>query len=330
MQKLITLRFPSKCKKCGGTLPAGSRALWLGHGKGAMHELCPNPAEPAQAQKGRAADEFTIDYNELRNSFSRFMANPMDVYREKKNSRAGSSLREEWTTDWAGCSPAEMQQFIDEGYRVEGLTDVTALIPARPRRKVRYLDEGDEMLLDLAWSGSDEPFIEWEKRVSRPGLSVEIHTVFSAIVDSKLITSYQRWIARALQTLDESGNDLEVTLVINASSLMADRRGTKTSTRIRVRKPGEAADFANWSAMFSPGGFRMLGIMAMGIHADRAGSLIDDGYGLPEAYGDWEVAYDAERNTIVIGNKNDWDSRAEFPEFEMTEKLRNVLHKLSG
>lgn len=331
MQKLITLRFQSKCRKCGDTLAAGSRALWLGKGRGVSHELCPRSSEPEKAKQGReGAHDYTIDYSELRELFPKFVENPMNVYRRPQNEARGKSLVEDWKMgDWAGCSIPEMRQFIDEGYRVDGLDNVTSLIPARPRRKIRYSDEGDEMLLDLAWAGSDTPFMEWEKRVAKPGLSVEIHMTFSAIVSSRLITAYQRWIARALQTLDESGNDLEVSLVINGTGTFVESRQA-SALKVRVRNAGEASDFANWSAMFSPGGFRMLGIMAIGIHADRAGYTINHGYGQSDPYGEWTVAYDDGRNVIVIGNKDDYDSRAEFPEMEMTEKLRNVLAKLSG
>jgi hypothetical protein len=220
-----------------------------------------------------------------------------------------------------------MNEWIANGYHVQGLDGITSLIPARPRRKLKYGEEGDELLLELAWSGSDEPFVEWEKRISKPGLSVELWMTFSAIFPAKTIVAYQRWVARMLQTLDENGVDMEVNIVSQLRNLFAGEYSTVTKTKFRVRKPGEAADFANWSAMFSPGGFRMLNIMGTGIHADRKGKAIAGGYGSPQPYGSWTVAYDEERNIIVVGNSN---TEREFPEMEMTSKLTDVLAKLSG
>lgn len=328
MEKMIVLRFQAKCKSCGGTIPAGERAVWGGKGAGVKHVTCTKAREEIEKPKDeKTANEFTIDYAELRDSWEKFTHDPMTVYGNPLNKPAGLALVSMWTQDWSGSSIPEMRDFLARGYRVEGLSDVTSLIPARPRRKLKYSEEGDELLLDLVWSGVDEPFMEWEKRVSTPGLSVEIYMTFSSSFPSKTIVQYQRWVARALQTLDENGVDLEVKIVNPLSGLCRGNSALRTKTMVRVRKAGEASDFANWSAMFSPGGYRQLGILSTGIHADRIGETFDSGYGMPQAYGKWEVAYDDETARIVIGNSN---SDRDFPEHEMTEKLRSVLAKLNG
>jgi hypothetical protein len=329
MEKMIVLRFQAKCKTCGLTIPAGERAIWLGKGTGTKHVRCTvnRTSEITKPKDEVARNEFTIDYAELREAWRTFHVDPMTVYRNPANRSAGLSLVGDWTEEWSGSSIPEMADFIANGYRVAGLEGVTSLMPGKPRRKIRYAEEGDELLLELAWSGADTPFMDWEKRVTKPGLSVEIHMTFSAGFPAKTIVQYQRWIARALQTLDENGVDMEVVIVSPLNNLCSDDPSLKTKTRIRVRKAGEASDFSNWSAMFSPGGFRQLVIMSTGIHADRIGKVVGAGYGSPQAYGSWEVAYDEERALIVIGNDN---YNRDFPEAEMTEKLRNVLAKLNG
>jgi hypothetical protein len=334
MQKMIVLRYQAKCQKCGAMIPAGERAYWLGSGKGSTHLVCstPTPEPPKPKSEPSGMNSHTFDYGELTTAWKAFHADPMAVYGQSRNAGAGNSLAGNWKSDggsWIGCTIDEMRDWIDNGYRVEGLQGVTSLLPAKPRRKLKFSEEGDELHIDLAWAGVDEPFSEWEKRVSKPGLSVEIYMTFSASFPHKTLNAYQRWIARALQTLDENGVDMEVNIVNRVSGANSDNGREITDTKIRVRKPGEAADFANWSAMFSPGGYRMLGIMSTGIHVDRQGGHVTHGYGRPRDYGSWEVAYDADRNVIVIGNHND-PYGTDFPEHEMTEKLRSVLSKVSG
>lgn len=332
MEKMIVLRYASKCRKCGGSIGAGEKAVWLGKGSGVQHVTCqdfksePNTPKP----EPKEMETLTFDYLELTRYWNAFKDDPMSVYTNPENSSAGIALSSNWDKDgrWVGCSPAEMAEWISSGYQVEGLTDVTSLIPAKPRRKLRFAEEGDELHIDLAWSGVDEPYSEWEKRISKPGLSVEIYMTFSSGFSTKTIVAYQRWIARALQTLDENGVDMEVNIVNRTRGASVGRYDEITNTLIRVRKPGEAADFSNWSAMFSPGGYRMLGIMSTGIQIDKQGGQVTHGYGYPMDYGSWDVAYDEARNVIVIGNDN--GGFGEFPEMEMTDKLRSVLGKLNG
>jgi hypothetical protein len=334
MQKMIVLRYASKCKKCGGNVAAGEKAIWLGKGAGVTHAQCAVSRQEPSTPKAdpKVMDSHTFDYRELTEAWNAFRADPMAVYRNPENASSGRALSSDWkgSGGWVGCTEAEMSEWISRGYRVEGLQGVTSLLPAKPRRKLRFSEEGDELHIDLAWAGVDEPFSEWEKRVSKPGLSVEIFMTFSAAFPTKTVNAYQRWIARALQTLDENGVDMEVNIVNRVRNANLDSPGEITNTKIRVRKPGEAADFSNWSAMFSPGGYRMLGIMSTGIHVDRSGGRVSGGYGRPQDYGSWEVAYDPERNVIVIGNHNDPWGNTEFPEHEMTEKLQSVLAKLNG
>lgn len=325
MQKLITLRFQAICKRCGETLPAGSRAIWLGSKQGVQHQTCkPKNQEIEKPKEQTDVDRMTFDYAQLRTDFSLIQRDPGKVY-TRNVAAYRRDLERAWSDrHFAGCTIQEMQNWIDNGYHVAGLEGISSLIPGKPRRKIRYSDEGDELLVDLAWSGSDEPFMEWEKRVSKPGLSVEIHSTFDSMFPASTIAAFQRWIARALQTLDENGVDMEVSIVERISYPMIP---LETETLVRVRRAGEASDFSNWSAMFSPGGYRMLGILASGKHCDALGKTIPQGHGESRTYGAWTVAYDESTNRIVIGS-NDGDYV--FPELEMTEKLTTILQRLNG
>ena len=324
-EKMITVRFPNTCRKCGKPVEVGSRGYWK-PGSGISHAICPEPPKPIEIKKPTEIEAKTrvIEYAELRKVFTEFCKDRYSVY--KGSNSAADSLYSGWqTSHWVGISIAEMQDFIDHGYRVAGLDQVSGLIPTKPRRKLVYAEEGDELMIDLALNGEDNPFQTWEKRSRKPGLVVEIHATFSAVQDAKLINAYQRWIARALQTLDENGVDMEIQMVTRTDGAGNDY-GVIRESKVRVRKAGEASDFSNWSAMFSPGGYRMLGILGSALQVISEGKTVSTGHGRPLDYGSFTVDYDGERNVMVIGNKNG----GEFPESEMTDKLAAILTKLSG
>lgn len=328
MQKVITLRYASKCKRCGETIPAGSRAVWLGSKQGSQHENCAPLKAEIEKPKSAAGkvDRRVFQFHEIRNMFRDFVKSPASVY-SAQNAEKGKTLAGHWKDSWSGCTDTEMAAFLADGYRVSGLSEISSLSPARPQRRVIFGEEGDELLVDLALNGDDAPFVEWEKRNTKPGLTVELHVNFNSHYPAATIMQYQRWIARMLKTLDENHIPMDVTLIMNSVRASATNPSVKHQTVIQVRKAGEAIDFANWSAMFSPGGFRILGIMAIGAHVDRTHEKIGMGYGSSEDYGAWTVAYDDVRNVMVVGN----DGRdTTFPEFDMTEKLRSVLSKLTG
>lgn len=327
--KLTTVRFPGYCSRCKKRIEAGERAYWT-PGKGLTHPQCPtsDPVPLNTPKETPKANEMAFDYSELRTAFRDVISNGRGsydrVYPGSKNHTALDYLVNDW---WfgnrnVGITTGEMLGFLENGYRVQGMAEIESLIPAKPRRKLKLAEEGDEMLIDLVWSGDDKPFQTWEKRQSNPGLQVEIHMTFNARISTEVINAYQRWICQALQTFDENHVDMSVSIVCTTET---DGKVYKTLTR--VRNAGEAIDFSSWSPMFSPGGFRHLGIMATGMHVSRAGGTVSLGHGKPMAYGKWSVDYDDERNLMVIGNE---DSNNPFPEFDMTEKLRALLAKLAG
>lgn len=329
MEKMITLRFASKCKTCNVVIPSGDRAIWLGHKQGVRHEACKPIEAPIKKPEMKVADRtVTFDFNEIVSAFADWQIDPAKVITHSENLRAARSHSDGLMRGaWHGCSLHEMNEWISSGYHVPGLSEVSSLIPTKPRRKLVFGEEGDELLLELAYAGSDEPYVSWEKRSAKPGLSIEIGMVFNAAIPAETISQYQRWIARMLQTFDENHVDMEVVLSIGENGADSYQKNRITDTRIRVKKAGEASDFSAWSAMFSPGGFRMLGIMAIGLHVDREHlGTLSSGYGMPVPHGDWDVLYDEERNVLKIGEAN-WGS---FPEFEMTQKLTAVLEKLTS
>lgn len=327
--KQIILRNPRACDVCGEIIPAGDHVVWL-DGKATHDPRCQFQVEEVVQYQGDV-DRYVIPYADLRTAFHKFLEDPTAVHGEQNRNQARRLSRNIRNEYWVGCTVEQMKDWIAHGYRVPGLDEIVSLIPGKPRRRLRYLEDGDELLLDLAWTGSDTPFVEWEKRIMQPELNVEIRMVFDSEFPVETIKEYQLWVARALQTLDENNVNMNVLIVMPTIQLTNERFSTCYETCVQVRQQGEAADFSNWSAMFSPGGFRMLGIVAIGTHAEIRGEELYVGpkhgsYGTPLAYGDFTVAWDEETQTILIGDTE--NAEAPFPEFEMTSKLQAILMQL--
>ncbi len=330
MQRIITLRYAGKCKSCGNSISAGSRAVWLGKGQGVKHESCDEtPTVSTVPDTTEQCHTFTADYAKVRDVFSRINKRDYSDFPSGKQRNILSRFHEWWerNTDWTGCTLPEMNSWISNGFHVEGLRDLPPLIVGRPKRKLRFAEEGDELLIDLAWSVVDEHYAEWEKRNSKPGLSVEVEITYSASTKAEVIRKYQVWLARMFQTLDENRVDAEIVVSCLVKGYMAPSDvGQKYDTRIRVKRAGEAADFAAWSAMFSPGGYRMLMFAAKVMQVESMGKETDTGLGMPIPSPAFDIQYDADANVMRVTQAQGMD----FPEFEMTQKLARVLGEING
>lgn len=324
MAKIITHRYAAKCRVCKGEIPAGSRAYWLGKKQGSRHVECQHPKSDA---KGNPPKETVYLWSDIRRDFLACSngRNADVIFNRPENIDYWNDLAQarESEGNWTGATIAETRNWIENGYSVPGLDGVdSTLIQGAPKRKMRYSEEGDEMLIDLAWSGVDEHFITWDKRFTKPTIKVEINIAFSAIVSHSTVNAYQGWIARMLQTIDQFGFDTQVDLKTNGSRMFVGHPSHHNSVLIRVKESGTQADFSSWSPMFSPAGYRHLMFHCMIRAADDAGLDVARGLGAVEKSNAWDLKYDPETQTLVVSNNNDW---SEFPEFDMTQKFIAIM-----
>lgn len=331
MQKIITSRFPTKCRSCKQPISAGERVYWFGKGKGVSHLTCQveTPDSPAPKDKSEKQLAFPVKFTELRDRFQQVIEGDFSDF-SSLNEPVARKIAGYWDRDskWIGCTVEEMSNWLINGFTVEGLQGIdSSLLPSKPKRRTRFSEEGDEMLIDLAWSGIDEHWIEVEKRNVKPGLKVEIHLSFNYNFEAKVIVDYQRWIARMLQTFDENAIDVEVDLVSEGIGVYEPRSKEKSNVRVRVKESGEAADFASWSAMFSPGGFRQLTFLGIVMSGDHFKRKVSTSLGSAVYHPSWAVEYNEGDNVLTIRNPGRTN---EFPEFEMTQKLQAVIEKVAG
>jgi hypothetical protein len=329
--KLITTRFPANCRKCGNKIPEGSQAYWR-KGYGSVHPACnetrPEERPSAAIPKVPAAEENAIDFLDIKDKFLSVL-DGIPGYDSGVNvnnwKRYHSMWSESKNSDWSGATGEDMRAWISRGFHVEGLRNVGIDIhPERMRRKLKYSEEG-EMQIDLMLSGFDYPFLEWEKREKKPGMRIDIGLCFNAHIDVKVIAAYSKWIAQALYAIELQGIDAEVNLAMVTRGTYRSRP-ILTRTLIRVKKENEASDFTNWSAMFSPAGFRMLGFTAFNEIGDRNGWEALSSLGSAEGSNSWNVGWDEESRILRISE----DQRGSvFPAEIMSDKLRAILRSLS-
>lgn len=331
MLKRIIARYAGKCRICGDTIPSGSPAYWLGKGKGMQHVSCNAQQEPSRAKpETEGITSNVVDFAELRQMF--LASVDSSTILTGVNARTLGNLSERWKGDdesrWFGSTLQEMRDWLAGGFTVEGLEGLdTSLIQAAPKRRLRYAEEGDELIMEKALMGDDDPFLVHERKPGKPGLAVEIHLCFNCDVSAKLVAEYARFIARMLQTFEENRVNTEITVINTVTDLRpGEYSGAKYEARTIVKRAGEASDFASWSALFAPSGFRMLGFRGIVEIGNKHGFEVSSGLGSAIVARSFDIEYDDEQNLMRIRNA----SYGPFPEYDMTEKLRAVIQKVSG
>lgn len=345
MAKLITTRFATKCRKCRQEIPQGNRAYWT-KGMGTMHTVCPSERgnTPTDAPtKSSPLGEFEVSEQGhpcFVTDFATLKADYLEA-NEKGTDKLVSALNQDllrgYPKKWSeknaegfyGVNAAEMTRTLHEGFNVGSLENVTALIPLRPRRKVRYQDEGDELLLDLALSGEDNFYIEWEKRESKPGVNVVIECSFNSSVQAAMVSQYGRWVARALFTLESLGFDCVVSYRITTDGAVSTgpMAGKTFQSEVKVKRANEASDFTSWSSLFSPGGFRHLGFLSIIKAGDHFSGRIRNTLGRGISLGSWDVLWNTESRTLRFGHPQ---KPTDFPEWKMTEAFSAALSKIQS
>jgi hypothetical protein len=339
MSRLITTRFPAKCRKCGGTIPAHSRAYWR-KGYGSTHESCeqnkapiPRPAniptvgnKPPAPKLPTAEITGVVDFADVKQGF-------LDATRGKnpcvKNASGIETLLNSWTneTSFIGADIFSMQRWLENGYKVEGLRNVSpSITPNRKRRRLVFAEEG-EMLIDEMMSGSDFPFLQWEQRERKPGMRVNIGYNFFGSVAASVIADYALFVAKTLAAIEEMGIDAEVN-VYSRGYGRYEEKGTKrslTETLIRVKKENEATDFTQWSAILAPSGFRHLVWTSYNMIGDQLGLKLTYGYGSPAWPADWQIQWDDESRTLAIMPSA---KAASFPMQAMSDQARTLLNTI--
>ena len=213
--------------------------------------------------------------------------------------------------DWSGGTAADTLKWLREGFRAPEFVHAAEYVPTAEKiRNTWNPHEGDYDIFRAA-AGRDDYYLGPQKRLSKPGLRVQIEFAFAWTVSSKTIQEYGAWCAGFLGALETEGYDLVVDMWIPLDNLYEGDGGydyekqeyngnVRSNVLVRVKRPNEVSDFTEWSSLFSPTGYRHLGFTAKCVAGDKIGKKAVSSLGLTVGGKTWGVEYDKDEAVVRI------------------------------
>lgn len=235
--------------------------------------------------------------------------------------------REDTRTGWSGASAAEMREWISNGYEPDIPFDPPIVVPTENTTTHvgswtdDPLGEFDQVLYDLA---EPECYYQEEQRRFLGGIVVRVETTFASTVKATVPAAYGQWCAAVVKAIMAKGYDVNLT-VFRVSRDMYGREVGPTLDEVILKKFGEPVSFRDFSAMFSPGGYRHLMFLSYLMTAEANGykpnrsfsrSLTDDHK--------WGMNWDADTRTLEFQCHRRASSYEVFPSDDMTRQFQTL------
>lgn len=223
----------------------------------------------------------TVSASDVIRAYRKMVRGEKAFKRQGNNTRA-TRLVGSWrmTPRHYGGTIREMDHWLEHGYKAEaakiGPTD--HVIAAR-RRKLRPAEEG-ELQVDLALSGFDQPFMEWTRRPSRPGLRISAAFNINWDHSPESVQEFGSWLRGVIEAVTINNYDIALEVVNQCwHPFRNDGYAKRYEIALVLKRENEAFDGTTWSAFVSPGGFRHLMFVAIILAADQVGETVTEGLG---------------------------------------------------
>ena len=193
------------------------------------------------------------------------------------------------------------------------------------RAKWQWSDDPEgEFDYDTYLLGETECYRTRRKRKHRGGVRVEVAMSFSCNIRAQVIAEYGQFVADVLGTIQGMGSDVEVSIVQSGAHMYRETLRDTTEIEIVVSRFGEQVMIREWSALFSPGGFRHLVFAGMALPERTADRHINAGWGMPQ-HREWSVKFEDDSRTLKIS----CDSRSSsFPRDRMESQMRELAERI--
>lgn len=270
--------------------------------------------------------EVIIPIHELKEAWQADMTRIVKDQKPVLKDRTTKELLWRWRdgrlSSWTGCTYQQMEKWVKDGYQPPEMPEIEDYTPFVARRRYVSGESGDEVMAELAWSGDPTPFRNWEMRKRKPGCRIIADMSVHCSTSPKLIATYGAWLAGLIMGMEVGGYDLEVDVIYKLASLYKGIPSAQGGEKITIRLTdvGVQSDFKEYSPMFSPGGFRMLGFYAIGMTADTLKLQTTPGLGRPGG-SKWDIEFEEVSRTLTINSPN---GATHFPADELSEKVQQL------
>lgn len=207
---------------------------------------------------------------------------------------------------------------LEHGFTSPEIQGADAYVKEIRLPQIIWDEEGENVDVCAALAGDDEPFFQWEDIPHKPGIKVVAELAFLGATNVKVIGQYGAWLAGLIANLEGEGVDVELDIAMpSARNLIKRDEESSNQVIIRVKRAGEIRDFADYSALFSPGGFRLLGFTARAMACQEWGVKCSSGFG-QSLNREWGVAWDDAERTLYVTRPA---TPRDFPADDMTAEL---------
>jgi hypothetical protein len=229
--------------------------------------------------------DIEVTPGEIRRAWGAIMNGENPFSDRQSGSCIVQSNMERWRSpeanDWIGASGAEIDHRLTHGYAVEeadipvtgGQTEFT--LPT-----MLWDEEEGDLFIDQVLSGEDAYRVQWEDVESPKSLTIRACIGMHAGTSAKVLGEYMEWLLKVIDAAQRRGVTPTVELWIGTKGSYARHPSETVRIRIPLVKSGEIIDVDSWRAYLTPGAFRSLGFVAMGLAADRTKNARRLTYGL--------------------------------------------------
>jgi hypothetical protein len=222
---------------------------------------------------------------EIRQAWATIMAgrNPFSD-RQDESLLVRQNLRQYRSADastWIGASGAEIQRRLEHGYHVESKDlDVIGGATEFSMPFMALDEDSGDLLIDQVLSGEDLYRVQWEETETPKSLTIRACIGMAAITSAEVLASYMTWLLKVIDAAQRQGVSPNVELWFACSGGFLRSKDTMR-VRIPLVKAGEMVDVDSWRAFLTPGAFRSLGFVALGLATDRTPRRLTPGMGAP-------------------------------------------------
>jgi hypothetical protein len=203
-------------------------------------------------------------------------------------------------TSWEGARPNDTLEWLDYGFKAKEFTHAAEYVPKSDKRRIFWNEDDGEVDIGRLYGGFDDFFLDSQIRPSRPGMRLQIEYSFAFDTSPHIVAQYGAWCAGFIRSLEITGYDLVVDMWVHLDDLYEGDYGQRTSLLVRVKRENEVSNFTEWSALFSPSGYRHLGFVAKCVGGDKIGKRAVSSLGTCIHQDGWNVKYDRQRSTVLI------------------------------